>query len=98
MDTKKLIENVGFKAVYRRLNYAVGSPFGEFRGNRGEINYDVEWDGFTTALGFEERSGIVNMGARFVWRKFKIGRALSQYHSWCCAWSPFHGGTTNRKV
>jgi ribosomal protein S18 acetylase RimI-like enzyme len=59
---KKLVENVGFSAVYRRLNYEVGAPFEEFRDERGEISYDVEWDDFTTALGFKERSGVVNMG------------------------------------
>jgi ribosomal protein S18 acetylase RimI-like enzyme len=59
---KKLIEDVGFNAVYRRLNYAVDAPFEEFRDKRAEINYDVEWNDLTAALGFEERSGVVNMG------------------------------------
>jgi GNAT superfamily N-acetyltransferase len=59
---RKLIESVGFNAVYRRLNYAVDAPIEEFRDKREEISYDVEWDDFTTALGFKERSGVVNIG------------------------------------
>ena len=59
---RRLFENVGFNAVYRRLNYIVNVPFGESICKCDDIDYDIEWDDLTEALGFKERHGIVNIG------------------------------------
>lgn len=59
---KSLFENVGFNAVYRRLNCVTQIPFNESRSKYRDISYDVEWDDFTTSLGFEERGSIVSIG------------------------------------
>jgi len=59
---KGLVENGGFNAVYRRLNYVVHVPLDESMCKCNNIDYDVEWDDLTKALGFKERGGVVNMG------------------------------------
>jgi len=58
---KRLFENGGFNAVYRRLNYVARTPLEEL-GEDHDISYDVTWDDLTAASGFRERSGIVNIG------------------------------------
>jgi len=59
---RRLFENVGFNVVYRRLGYRVHVPFGESMCKCDDIDYDVEWDDLTTALGFKERGGVVSIG------------------------------------
>ena len=59
---RRLFEDVGFNAIYRRLNYRVNVPFSESMRKCDDIRYDVEWDELTTALGFKERCGVVSMG------------------------------------
>jgi len=59
---KRLFEKVGFNGVYRRLNYMVHVPFNEPMCKCNDINYDVEWDDLTSALGFKERGGVVSVG------------------------------------
>ncbi len=59
---KRFFENAGFNAIYRRLNYVIQVPFNESRCKNSDINYEVEWDDLTTALGFKERGSIVSTG------------------------------------
>lgn len=59
---RRLYENVGFSAVYRRLNYVAHAPLKGLEGRFYDISYDVGWDELTSALGFEERGGVVNIG------------------------------------
>jgi len=59
---RRLFENVGFNAVYRRLNYVSSVPLDESIGKCKDISYDVEWDELTAALGFKERGGVVSLG------------------------------------
>lgn len=58
---KRLYENAGFNAVYRRLNYVVHVPLEGLNGDQ-DISYDVTWNDLTAAIGFRERNGIVNIG------------------------------------
>jgi len=59
---RRLYENVGFNAVYRRLNYVSHVPLKDFEGEFCKMSYDVGWNDLTSALGFEERGGVVNIG------------------------------------
>jgi len=59
---RSLVEAMGFKAVYRRLNYVVQTPLAGFEGVPNEMTYDVEWSDLNKATGFKERGRVISMG------------------------------------
>jgi len=59
---RRLVEAMGFKAVYRRLNYVVQNPLTRFENACNKITYDVKWSDLSKATGFKERDSVVSMG------------------------------------
>jgi hypothetical protein len=61
---RELFKSAGFNTVYRRLNYKVQmqTPSYRRRSRNETANLDLQWSELAEALGYKERSGIVNLG------------------------------------
>ncbi|MEM1750086.1 MAG: GNAT family N-acetyltransferase [Desulfurococcaceae archaeon] len=60
---RRLFEDAGFNAIYRRLNYKVQLQTLSHKQSKNEVaNLDLEWSELTKAVGYRERRGIVNLG------------------------------------
>lgn len=59
---RRMFEKAGFRKIYERLSYTVSTPLTEPQSSCSNITYDVDWDILNEAIGFRERSGVVNFG------------------------------------
>lgn len=59
---KNLVESLGFREVYRRMNGVIDAPLRDSDDKISDISYDVEWDNLVASIGFRKRKGIVNIG------------------------------------
>ena len=59
---RKFFESLGFKVLFRRLNYSIQTTLGIKKIENINSTYDVSWEELLDTLNFKERAGIVKFG------------------------------------
>lgn len=72
---RKFFEVLGFKALFRRLNYTIQPTIGKKKPENINFTYDVSWEELLDTLNFKERAGIVKFG----YYPIKLNKELFEY-------------------